>query len=148
VSGEEQYSFLTRPTLKRSEILRGKREFANLFEHGHSFSMGVLKFYYWFEPDAAAESLPLRVAFVVPKRLHKRAVKRNLLKRRMREAYRLNKMLLHEPLQRNQRRLVFLVSYNRPFELKYDRIARTIRAGLHRLAEEAEHDEKHPDISG
>ncbi len=35
-----------------------------------------------------------RIMVSVPKRLYKRAVKRNLLKRRMREAYRLQKELL------------------------------------------------------
>lgn len=44
----------------------------------------------------ADPSRPASVLFSVPKKFHKRANKRNLLRRRMREAYRLNKSLLAE----------------------------------------------------
>ena len=45
------------------------------------------------EPD---EELACKVLFSTPKKFHKRANRRNLLRRRMREAYRLNKSLLSE----------------------------------------------------
>ena len=57
------------------------------------------------DADAAADAAaavqsqavrPASVLFSVPKRFHKRANKRNLLRRRTREAYRLNKSLLAE----------------------------------------------------
>lgn len=57
-------------------------------------------------------SAPSMVAFSVPKRRYKRANKRNLLKRRMKEAYRLNKHLLLEPLEEQNRHIAFLVKYN------------------------------------
>lgn len=45
------------------------------------------------EPSEPADP-GFRIMVSVPKRNHKRAVKRNLLKRRMREAFRLNKLPL------------------------------------------------------
>jgi len=141
-----------RYTLKRREILRGKKAFAYLFEHGHSFKMGVLKFYFAWDVPADLVQTPLSVAFAVPKRLHKRAVARNLLKRRMREAYRLNKHIILPELQRNDRRLVILIAYTRPFSASYKQIAGGLKAGLYRLAKEFEDRETdtdtHTDISG
>jgi ribonuclease P protein component len=137
-----------RYTLKRREILRGKRAFAYLFEHGHSFKMGVLKFYYVFDIPEELVQTQLTGAFSAPKRLHKRAVARNLLKRRMREAFRLHKEILLPGLQRNERRLVIFVTYSRPFIAKYDQIASGMKAGLHRLAKEVDKREADTDISG
>ena len=57
------------------------------------FTEGVSGFVYPFRYNTYIEkSTPstVEVLFSVPKRNHKRANKRNLLKRRMREAYRLN----------------------------------------------------------
>ncbi len=110
--------------------------------------MGVLKFYFVFDiPEELVETL-LTGGFSVPKRLHKRAVARNLLKRRMREAFRLNKEILLPALQRNNQRLVIFVTYTRPFVAKYSQIAGALKAGLHHLAQEIEKREADSDISG
>ena len=44
--------------------------------------------------DKRKSKIPVKVAFSVPKRIFKKAVTRNLLKRRMREAYRKNKIVI------------------------------------------------------
>ena len=77
-------------SLPKSERLCGKTAVAALFEHGKSFQAGCLRCRYIRRPDQA----PSRIVVSVPKRHFKRAVKRNLLKRRIRESYRRQKGLL------------------------------------------------------
>ena len=81
----------------RRERLKSKKRIARLFEQGKSGFVYPVR--YVLLDDSAEESVAgkdrsLSVLISVPKRHHKRAVERNLIKRRMREAYRLNKQAL------------------------------------------------------
>jgi ribonuclease P protein component len=59
-------------------------------------------------------SFPVQVAFAVPKRRFKRANKRNFIKRRIREAYRLHKEPLYQLLEEKQLRIQLLIVYIAP----------------------------------
>lgn len=78
-------------TLSASERVKLRREVAQLFGDCASGFVFPIKYKYLVEKSAAAG---VAVLFSVPKRLHKRANKRNLLRRRMRESYRLSKEAL------------------------------------------------------
>ena len=75
----------------KRERLCGKTAVEALFEHGKTFQAGCLRCRYLRREEGEMES---RVVISVPKRHFKRAVKRNLLKRRIRESYRRQKSLV------------------------------------------------------
>lgn len=82
-------------TLPRSERLRSLKAIRRLFGEGHSGFVYPFR-YVWIADRRAgeAEGRGIEAMFSVPKKFHKRANKRNLLKRRTREAYRLNREAL------------------------------------------------------
>lgn len=82
-------------TLPRSERLRSLKAIRRLFGEGHSGFVYPFR-YVWIADRRAgeAEGRGIEAMFSVPKKFHKRANKRNLLKRRTREAYRLNREVL------------------------------------------------------
>ena len=83
-------------TLKKEERLCSQKVLGELFTSGESFLVYPLKIV--FLKTDALQPTPVQAAFAVSKRNFKRAVKRNLMKRRMREAYRLNKPTLYDEL--------------------------------------------------
>jgi len=78
-------------TLKKHEILRSKNIIKELFNDGSSFFLYPFKVYFLLKPTQQAN----QVLFSVSKKYFKKAVDRNLIRRRMREAYRLNKSILN-----------------------------------------------------
>lgn len=81
---------LTRFTLSKDERLHGKRAVDRLFAKGKFRSCGCLRYCYLIGNGLEYT----RIMVSVPKRLFKRAVRRNALKRRIRESYRLQKHIL------------------------------------------------------
>ena len=79
--------------LPKSERLCGKKPVAALMERGKGGVAGCLRYRFLHREGSEADA-PARILVSVPKRSFKRAVKRNLLKRRIRESYRLQKELL------------------------------------------------------
>lgn len=77
-------------TLPKEERLSGKTRITALMRSGRYVNASCLRC--CFLPRE--EEGPGRIVVSVPKRLFKRAVKRNLLKRRIRESYRLQKQML------------------------------------------------------
>jgi ribonuclease P protein component len=79
-------------TFRKEERLSKDKLIQELFDKGSSFYLFPFKVFFMPNPDQ--DSPFHQVAISVSKRNFKRAVDRNLIKRRIREAYRLNKELL------------------------------------------------------
>ena len=98
-----------RHTFSKAERLSGKTALARLLEGGRWGTTAHLK-YCWAATDGDLN----RLLVSVPKKLFKRAVRRNLLKRRLRESYRLQKELLTGV------GVDFMIAYNSPELLPFD----------------------------
>lgn len=76
-------------TFNKEERLCSRKHLDLLFKNGSSFLLYPFRVSYLFID--ALPNVPAQVVINVPKKRYKHAVDRNLLKRRIREAYRLNK---------------------------------------------------------
>lgn len=77
--------------LSRAERLRGQKCVGRIFAEGKSGFVFPFRYHYLIDrTEGAAAAMMVSV----PKKMFKRAVKRNLFKRRTREAYRLEKAVL------------------------------------------------------
>ena len=78
-------------SLPRTGRLRSLGAIRRLFDEGQSGFVFPFRYVWYAETDAVPS---VEVLFSVPKKFHKRANKRNLLRRRTKEAYRLGKQTL------------------------------------------------------
>ena len=96
-------------TFKKEERLCNKRLIEQLFHKGSSFHLYPFRVTFLSSKEI---TVPAQVLIAVPKRRFKRAVDRNLLKRRIREVYRVNKQnLLYEFLNQQQVKVLFSIQY-------------------------------------
>ena len=84
-------------SLKKDERLCSFSEIQSLMKKGETFFHYPFKVVYQNIANEEGNEQPNSIMVSVPKRNFKRAVKRNLLKRRIRESYRLNKEILAAP---------------------------------------------------
>ena len=120
--------------LPKCERLCSLGALRRLFEEGRSGFVYPFRYTYLIEKSTSPS---VEVLFSVPKRNHKRANKRNLLKRRTREAYRLNNMALKGLMESRGLALDIALVYSSKEILPYNTIAHAVTKILAEVAARA-----------
>lgn len=127
-------------TFRKEERLCRKKTLEQLFQEGNSFSEFPIRVV-WL-PAQIDSPYPAQVAMAVPKRRIRKAVKRNHIKRLMREAYRQHKALLYDALSENGHQLALMLIYVGKEKASYKQVESKIILSLQRLIREHEQGNK------
>ena len=125
--------FYRMQTFKKNERLCGKNTIDNLFINGSSIKDSIFRLVWNIEEFD--DSIVAQTLIVVPKKNIKNAVNRNLLKRRIREAFRIYKSALYEKINSKQQKLAIAIIYQGQEILPYKVIDEKIKLILERLSE-------------
>jgi ribonuclease P protein component len=98
-----------RQTFGKNERLCRTKLFDEIFENGNVFHTSLFKVA-WITSSVSLPS-PAQVAIAVPKKSFKLAVTRNLIKRRIKEAYRKKKHILYRLLESENIQVTFIIIY-------------------------------------
>ncbi len=97
-------------TFSKEERLCSKVLLGALFTNGSSFLVYPYRVT-WLDATIS-QIMPAQVVIGVSKKKFKKSVDRNLIKRKIKEAYRLNKaQLLYTNLKTNQKKIIFSINY-------------------------------------
>lgn len=109
-------------TLGKDKKLKSRKAIEKIFAQGKSFHKFPVRAVYFYEPESESE---IRIGVSVPKKKFKKAVDRNLLKRRIREAFRINQTSLQL-----QGKLDIMFLYSAKEILEYPQIEKSMIALL------------------
>ncbi len=110
----------------KKEHLKSRKVIAEIFKAGKSIKSYPLRVA-WTMIDPPKNDCRFQFAVSVPKRSFPKAVQRNLLKRRIREAFRLNKHILYENFGQDHRQFGLMVIYIAKEELPFQTIEKATR---------------------
>ena len=122
---EQRYS------LSKEERLRGTKNIQKLFENGQSILQYPIRVVYLSLNEG--NNVGPKVLFSVPKRRFKKAHDRNLLRRRMKEAFRQHKILLQGKAEASQKALFVAFTYIANEPVAFKQIENAMQALLLRL---------------
>jgi ribonuclease P protein component len=127
-------------TFPKKEKLCSRKVIGALFSGGSSFVK--YPFRVVFMKTENDEQVPVKVLITVSKKRIRRANKRNLLKRRIREAYRLNKHLLLPFLEENSLKIAVAFVYLPDEIMTYRDIEKRMKDSLQTILKKLESNTK------
>lgn len=119
-------------SFKKGEKLCGVRAINDLFSGGRPLNMPPLRIIYRVMPEDPSLE-PVRVLISVPKRYFRKAVDRNLIKRRIREAYRQNKLPLVNSLPGSGKHIDMAIIWTDTSIQPYDITERCVKEVIGKL---------------
>jgi ribonuclease P protein component len=94
----------------KQEKLKSRKQIEQLFAEGKSFVVHPIKVTYMLLENSLT-NIPIQISVGVSKRNFKNATDRNRIKRLLREAYRLNKLPLHQHLKNANLQIAVFIFY-------------------------------------
>lgn len=121
------------PTFSSNERIKSKKLIDSIFESGESHKHFPYRLKMLW--DEGSSAVPLQIVVSVPKRSVKKAVKRNRIKRQIKEAYRLNKQTLINALKKKERSLSLFLIFTGKEDMTYKTLEKKMIELLKQLEE-------------
>lgn len=120
-------------TLKKEERLKSRKRIKQLFSGGNSYAVYPLRLV-WLPIDKGAVDVPVQFALTVAKKRIRRASHRNRIRRRIREAWRLNKHHLYDKIEDSPSAFSFMILFTgKEEDSSFENIERAMQTILQRF---------------